>query len=296
MGFALFWLRFLLDFEVEKNEFFLLFSDIPVETLEGVIVGWLLVPLVVSAVVGLAVRAFGLLLRRQFLQVVEAAHTYFPQLDVEIDEHDEHDARKQAVVEPHSLGHHQQGVEGAVEQHREEESLEAVFATAFGLKFGQGEIVAHHHAEEEMARHGQHGAHSAGHNGRIEGGLREDVHHIFEAGKAERDEGGVDDAVEIFVEFARTPHRPRQQHQFAQLFAASGHNIAVVKARAEARQVVAAQIDIEVRQDGFEEYGRQCRQAAEQEGLDEHPQGFFFEPVLPVDEESQHYDRQDGKG
>ena len=155
---------------------------------------------------------------------MDAADSPFPHLDVEIDEDNEENAGNNRAVGPHAFGHHEQGIEGAVHEHGHQEGQQAVFAPVLGVELGQSKVVAHHDAEEEMARDGEDSTDRAGVHGPKEAILGEDVSEILKAGKAQGYETGVDNAVEILVELAAAPDSPSEHEQFAQLLAAACHH------------------------------------------------------------------------
>ena len=168
------------------------------------------------------------------MHALDALHAAPPHNDVEDDEDQGENADGEGdngilivATLAEGVADHKEGIVGAVEQHGIEEGLEEVGALVEGVELGQRDIVAHGDGEEEMGRHGQYAAHEGYHDGVVVAG---DIHDILDTGEAQGDEDGIDNAVEELVEMAAAPDDHHQQHQLAELLAASCHGIAGVDA------------------------------------------------------------------
>ena len=148
--------------------------------------------------------AVEILLLRELLQVTDATDTPFPHPDVEENQDHEKEARDKGAIGPHALWYHQQGVEGAVHEHGHKEGKETVLGSVLGVEFGQGKIIPHHHAKEEMSGHGENSTYRAGVHGAQEAFLTKDIADILKTGKTQCHKTGVDNAVEILVELLAT--------------------------------------------------------------------------------------------
>ena len=159
-----------------------------------------------------------------------------------------------------------------------------------GIEFGQGEMVAHGDTEEEMAWHGEKGPHGAGDEGLLVGVLSEDVADVFETGEAEGDEGGVDDAVEIFVELAAFPYRPGEEEEFEEFLGAAGDDVAFVEGAEEGNA------EVEEVEETLDDGNGKDGQNAEEEGFDEEPHRLFLKAVLTINYHREDEHGQDGEG
>ena len=238
------------------------------------------------------VLAVEVLLLRALLQALDALEAPAPHLDVEDDEEDEqHDDKPcggEAVAAAEVGADHEQGVVGAVQQHGVEQGVEEVLAAACGVEFGQREVVAHRDGEEEVGRHGQHAAHEGG------GHLVAALHHVadvFHTGEAEREVGGVDDAVEVLVEVGAAPDDEHEQQQFAELLAEAGHAEAVEEAVEDGER---RGVWRQGHEHALHQAGGDDAEAADKEGEQQLADGFGLVFVLAVDEEEQQRYRQDG--
>ena len=232
------------------------------------------------------------LLARALLQAFDAPQPPFPHPDVKDDEDDEEHAGEtggeHAVGSAEVAADHQQGVIGAVQEHRVEQGTDKMLGAAFGVELGQGDVVAHGDGKEEMGRHGQQTPHEGGPHGVA---ALHDIAEVLYTGKAEREVGGIDDAVEIFVEMTAPPDDPQQQKQLAEFLAESGYTVAVVKP-AEHRRGGGRRP--QRHQHRLQQGGRYDTEATHEEGEDQLAEWLRLPLVFAVDEPKQQQDRQDG--
>ena len=79
----------------------------------------------------------------------------------------------------------------------------------FRLELGKRQEITHQNAEEEVGWHGKHGSYKAGCHP-----VDYHIHDVLHAGKAETDETGVDNAVEILVEVLVAPDENHENREF----------------------------------------------------------------------------------
>lgn len=227
----------------------------------------------------------------ELLEVAELAGADFPELIVEPEEDDEEDGGDDALVGGEAFGDHEKRVEGAVEKGGEEECLEDVGEPIAGLELGEGEIVAHDYGEEEVAGDAENGSHAAGGEGGGVVGLVEDIEDVFESGEAEGDKGGIDDAVEIFVEVLAVPDDEVEHDELAEFLAETGDDESLEES-AEDGGVGGRG---EGGEDAFEDDGRQGAEDAGEDGLDELLGRFLVDAVFEIDEGEEDDDWEEGE-
>jgi len=150
-------------------------------------------------------RSFLALLARVQLLSADVFHADFPKGDVAGEENGVEDA---AYNWADDVACHQQPVEQAVGKHGQKQACDEICAAFLGLELGQGEEIAHYHAEEEMCRNREQGPDDARPDAATEGfgSCAENVHDILHTGETQADERGIDDAIHVFVEVFVAPN------------------------------------------------------------------------------------------
>ena len=246
-------------------------SDGPGEAVEGV-----------EAVEGLLTGAL--------LHALDALEAPAPHLDVEVDEGDEQEATDgiHGLVARESLADHQQGIVGAVHQHRVEQGMDEMLVAVRDVELGQREVIAHDDGKEEMCRDGQYAAHQGGAEGVV--ATAEDIHDVLDAGEAQRQIGGIDDAVEILVEITAFPDDEHQEDELPELLAEACHHEAVEEARGDGVP------DVVDEGDGALLYGGGYdAETTREEGYQQLAQRLGAALVFAVDEDEQQDYRQHGR-
>ena len=154
---------------------------------------------------------------RVLLLLVDVFQAELPQLDVapkEDEVEDATDGRTEQFLD------HQEPVEQAVGEHGRKQAGQQVSGALLGLELRQREEIAHHHAEQEMPRHGEQGPDDARADAASQrlGGRAEDVHDVLDTGESEADERGIDDAVHVFVEVLVAPNENHENEELGKLF------------------------------------------------------------------------------
>ena len=113
---------------------------------------------------------------------------------------------------------------------------------------------------------------------------RHDVHDVFDGGKAQADEGGVYDAVEIFVKVLVVPNEYHENQELAKFFGnACGDERVIENGLVEIGDESYGVVD-----DPDGDDGEHNGQHATEKGFEQRLEGFFLVFVLTINE----YDQQ----